>query len=89
VGLNLRGLFLLSLVFFVLVSVASFLAPWIAPESPSQIDESMILEPPGLSHWMGTDELGRDLFARTLFGARVSLVVGMVTAFFAMVVGGV
>jgi oligopeptide transport system permease protein len=84
---NPRRRFPVSSVFLITISAAGFLAPWIAPASPSQIDEDRLLEPPSQSHWMGTDELGRDLFTRTLFGARVSLAVGLGTAILAMAVG--
>ena len=76
-----------SVTFLITISAAGFLAPWIAPLSPSGIDADRLLESPSASHWMGTDELGRDLFSRTLFGARVSLTVGIATALVAMAVG--
>ena len=55
----------------------ALLAPWIAPADPAAQDLSARLEPPGRAHWMGTDELGRDVSARTLHGARVSLFVAV------------
>jgi peptide/nickel transport system permease protein len=54
---------------------------------PNRIDLGAVLEPPGRGHWMGTDPLGRDLAARVLHGARVSLAVGLLAAGFALLVG--
>src|ERR1700674_1742674 len=59
-----------------LVLMAVF-APWIAPRNPSAQSLAERLRPPDAQHWMGTDELGRDLLSRTLYGARVSLLVGL------------
>jgi peptide/nickel transport system permease protein len=57
------------------------------PHHPDRIDLSAVLQPPGRGHWLGTDPLGRDLAARMLHGARVSLGVGLLAAAFALVVG--
>lgn len=51
-------------------------APWIAPRSPSHIDLAGRLASASAEHWFGTDELGRDILSRIIFGARISLVVG-------------
>jgi peptide/nickel transport system permease protein len=51
-------------------------APWVAPYNPSAQNLPQRLIPPGAAHWMGTDELGRDIFSRILYGARVSMLVG-------------
>ena len=56
------------------------LAPWIAPHAPDAIDLAGRRAPPSAAHWFGTDDLGRDLFARVLFGARVSLAIGILAA---------
>jgi peptide/nickel transport system permease protein len=61
----------------VLLMVASLLAPWIAPADPASQNLPARLEGPSPQHWMGTDELGRDTLSRTLFGARVSLLVAV------------
>lgn len=52
-------------------------APWIAPQDPAYIDLPMRLMPPSAHHWFGTDELGRDIFSRIIFGARISMLVGI------------
>jgi oligopeptide transport system permease protein len=77
----------LSLLFILVVTIAGFLAPWISPYAAAGLRESRILETPSWAHWMGTDGLGRDLFTRVLYGARVSLTVGLGTAVIALVIG--
>lgn len=61
----------------VLLIVVALLAPWIAPANPSAQDLPSRLQPPSRAHWMGTDELGRDTLARTIYGARISLTVAI------------
>jgi peptide/nickel transport system permease protein len=56
--------------------VFALFAPWIAPQNPSNIDLPSRLQPPNGSHWFGTDELGRDIFSRVIYGARISMLVG-------------
>jgi peptide/nickel transport system permease protein len=56
--------------------VFALFAPWIAPQNPSNIDLPSRLQPPSGSHWFGTDELGRDIFSRVIYGARISMLVG-------------
>jgi peptide/nickel transport system permease protein len=51
-------------------------APWIAPHDPRAIDLPSRLEKPSATHWFGTDELGRDIFSRVVYGARISMLVG-------------
>ena len=60
-----------------LLIVGAILAPWIAHHSPTAQNLPTRLEAPSRAHWFGTDELGRDTFARTLYGARVSLLVAI------------
>jgi len=57
------------------------------PHAPNAIDLDEVLAPPSARHWMGTDALGRDLTARVVHGARVSVVVGLLSAGFAMLLG--
>ena len=78
-----------GLAFILVVCLGGILAPLISPYGPGGLDEQRILESPGWSHWMGTDGLGRDLFTRILYGARVSITVGIGTAFIALVIGTV
>lgn len=65
----------------------SLLAPWLTPHHPSTINAWEVLQPPTWQHWFGTDELGRDVLARVLFGARISLKVGFVAVGIAVVLG--
>jgi peptide/nickel transport system permease protein len=57
--------------------LAALFAPWIGHANPSAQNLANRLEPPSMQHWMGTDELGRDIFSRILFGARISLLVSI------------
>jgi peptide/nickel transport system permease protein len=61
----------------VLFASMALLAPWLAPANPAAIDLMHRLAPPGAAHWFGTDELGRDILARIIFGARLSLLVAV------------
>ncbi len=70
----------------VVVLMALF-APWIAPYDPDDIDVKAILLSPDAAHWMGTDGLGRDVYSRMLFGARISLLVGFVAVGIATFIG--
>jgi peptide/nickel transport system permease protein len=56
--------------------VFALFAPWIAPRDPAHIDLPARLQPPSADHWFGTDELGRDIFSRVIYGARISMLVG-------------
>ncbi|HEY7099049.1 MAG TPA: ABC transporter permease [Terriglobales bacterium] len=54
----------------------AFFAPWIAPQDPALIDLPRRLLPPSAAHWCGTDELGRDILSRLIYGSRISMLVG-------------
>jgi peptide/nickel transport system permease protein len=69
------------------IMLLAITAPLIAPFDPNAIDVQAILLPPSNTHWMGTDGLGRDVFSRMLYGARISLMVGIVSVGIATVVG--
>jgi peptide/nickel transport system permease protein len=65
---------------FVLTAIlfaTALLAPWIAPHNPDAQNLPARLAAPSLAHWMGTDELGRDILSRVIFGARISMTVGV------------
>jgi peptide/nickel transport system permease protein len=65
----------------------SVLAPAIAPYDPGRIDVNNILSPPSTSHLLGTDDLGRDVFSRMVYGAGISLKVGFVAVGIAVLIG--
>ena len=73
---------------FIILSV-SLLAPWVAPYSYQEQDTLNILAFPGIEHFLGTDRLGRDLLSRMIYGARVSLFVGVFSTLIALVIGTV
>lgn len=75
-----------GLVFAVLVLVA-LLAPWISPYPPNETNYGAALQGPSPAHLLGTDELGRDILSRIIFGARVSLRVGIIAVGIALTVG--
>ncbi len=71
----------------VLLFLVAALAHFISPYDPSAVDTGIILRPPTAGHWLGTDELGRDVLSRMIYGARISLMVGFVSIGIATVVG--
>ena len=71
----------------VLLFALSILAPWIAPYDPAAIDLKNILQPPSAKHWFGTDQLGRDVLSRMIWGAQISLKVGFVSTGIAICIG--
>ncbi len=80
----------LALVFLALLALASVAAPWLAELEgidPGSVDLSNVMAPPSKKHWLGTDELGRDLFYRLLLGGQVSLAVGLAAALGAAAIG--
>lgn len=67
--------------------VVAIAAPWLATHDPAAIDLLQALQPPSMDHWLGTDSLGRDLYSRLVFGARISLGVGLGAVGLAMLIG--
>ena len=57
--------------------ICAVFAPWLAPHDPGALDLHGRLLPPGAAHWFGTDELGRDILSRTIYGARISMIVAV------------
>lgn len=70
------------------LAVASLLGPWISPHDVEKIDLAAAMQGPSGSHWLGTDESGRDLLTRILAGGRVSLVIGVGAVSFGLTIGG-
>jgi peptide/nickel transport system permease protein len=67
---------LVVVVLFILIAV---LAPWVSPYDPTATSWSLVRKPPSWAHWFGTDEVGRDILARIIYGARASLSAGLVS----------
>ncbi|PWW08769.1 peptide/nickel transport system permease protein [Paenibacillus cellulosilyticus] len=82
-----RRLLLVGLVFILLWVVLALLAPWIAPYDPNGIRTEDKLQSPNMAHWFGTDNFGRDIFSRILYGARVTLWTGVLAIGIACVAG--
>ncbi len=80
-------MFCLGLGIVLFMSAAALLAPWLAPYDPEQQHLHMMLEPPCAQFPLGTDDLGRDVLSRLLYGARVSLWVGFVSVGLAVSIG--
>lgn len=70
-----------------LLVVLGIIGPWIAPYDPLAQDLSRGLEPPSSEHWFGTDSFGRDILSRVLYGARISLLVGVASQAIAFSLG--
>ena len=77
----------IGLLFFVIVVVLAIAAPVLSPFDPNDQNIMDKLRPPSVEHWLGTDSFGRDTLSRLLYGARVSLVIGVVSTLAAMVIG--
>jgi peptide/nickel transport system permease protein len=71
-----------------LITLAALLAPWIAPD-PIAFEPINRLKGPSAAFWLGTDSLGRDVYARMVYGARISLVVGLLVALISVIAGSV
>lgn len=82
-----NGLGVFGAVVSILVVFLAIVAPLIAPYDPIQVNPDKIFADRSWSHWLGTDELGRDFLSRLIYGARVSLFVGIVAVVFKTIVG--
>ena len=86
-AVNRHGLLALGLFLVGIMALAAFFAPWLATHDYLLRDNSAILFPPSAEHFFGTDSLGRDVFSRMLYGARVSLWVGFVAVGISLCIG--
>ena len=75
------GLILITIVLICLFT------PWIAPYSYEEPNLALGASPPSLAHWMGTDVFGRDLLTRVMYGGRISIAVGLIATFVALIIG--
>jgi ABC-type dipeptide/oligopeptide/nickel transport system permease subunit len=75
---------MLALAVLALMGSGAIFAPWLAPYDPLHIELTRIMQPPGGTHWFGTDGQGRDIFSRVLFGLRLTSLIG----FAAIAIGG-
>src|ERR1044072_6948892 len=82
-----------GLVVILLLVILAVFAPWIAPQDIAATNTAMRYMPPSAEHWFGTDSTGRDIFSRVVFGARISLEVGVivvaVSAFVGTLIGAI
>src|SRR5690606_38600838 len=78
---------MVGLAIIVAVLLVMALAPVIAPYDPNALDLRSRLSPPSAEHWLGTDQVGRDLLSRIIWGSRVSVTVGIAIVFFSMSIG--
>jgi len=79
---------LVGLVLLIVLTLVALLAPWIAPHNPIAVDADNARLPPGAGHLFGTDELGRDVLSRVMWGGRISLPVAFVAVGVGLTIGG-
>jgi peptide/nickel transport system permease protein len=82
------ALFLAAVAWIVLIGLAAALAGALPIVSPTDMDILARRAPPGAEHWLGTDQLGRDEFSRLIYGARISLTVGLLAPVIGVLIGG-
>lgn len=71
----------------ILMIIMSIFAPWISPYDPYETDYTASLQAPSAEHWLGTDLHGRDVVSRIIYGARISMIIGVLAVLVAMVFG--
>jgi len=77
----------IATVILVVIVLSAIFAPWVVPHDPVRLSPGVRLKPPSEEFWLGTDAYGRDLLSRIIYGGRISLVVGVAAAIFAVVLG--
>ncbi|MEK5492208.1 ABC transporter permease [Paenibacillus sp. FSL R7-0297] len=77
----------LGLTFILIWTVVAIIAPWLAPHDPYVTDMANKLQAPSSSHWFGTDNFGRDILSRVLYGARISIWTGLIAVSISFVIG--
>jgi len=71
----------------IIISLLCLFTPWIAPYGYEEQNLALGASPPSLAHWMGTDGFGRDLLTRVMYGGRISIAVGLIATFVALIIG--
>lgn len=77
----------LGIIIIILFTLIAFFAPYIAPYDPLEQNFIKSFRAPSAEHYLGTDEFGRDIFSRIIYGARISLQIGFVAVFISLIVG--
>lgn len=78
---------MVALGFIIFEILVAIFAPWIAPYEPDKSDYDALWSPPTAEHWMGTDDLGRDVLSRLIYGGRVSISVGILAQLTQVLIG--
>ena len=78
---------LTGLILILLIVLLALFAPLVARYDPNQMDLLSMRQAPSLAHWFGTDDLGRDVFARVVYGSRTSLMIGFIPSVISLVLG--
>ena len=73
---------------FLLILVAALVGPWLVPYDPLSSDVAATLQPPGLHHWFGTDQLGRDIFSRVVVATRLDFTIAVTSVALVFLMGG-
>ncbi len=82
-----RKLYLIGFIIVALIIITAIFAPVLAPYDPIQNDLPNRLAPPSAEHWLGTDQLGRDILSRIIYGTQVSLIIGFSAVFSSAIIG--
>jgi len=80
---------LFGLIVVIVLIILAIFAPYVTPYDPYEMDLGSRFLKPSFEHWFGTDMFGRDLFTRVIFGARISLAIGLVPSFIAISIGAI
>ena len=78
---------LAGLIVILLIVLAAVFAPLVARQDPNALNLANMRKPPSVEHWFGTDDMGRDVFARVIYGGRISLMIGFVPSVISLVLG--
>lgn len=82
-----KALLVFSLLVLAFLALAAIVPQWIAPYSPTDMKADRLLQPPSLSHWLGTDQFGRDVWTLIIYGSRQSLLMGIVSVLLGGLIG--